>query len=42
MDIEINEQRLTSGTKNLKFHNDDAKPHAAECVKFYLKRSDFH
>ena len=35
---EINEQRSTSGTKNLKFHHDDAKPHVAES---YLKRNGF-
>jgi hypothetical protein len=33
----INERRSTSGTKNLKFHHDDAKPHDAEFVKSFLK-----
>jgi phage gp16-like protein len=35
----INAQRSTSGTKNLKYHHDDAKLHDAECVKSYLKRN---
>jgi hypothetical protein len=35
----INAQRSTSGTKNLKFHHGDAKPHDAECVKSCIKRN---
>ncbi len=29
----INEQRHALGTKNMKFHHDNPKPHVAECVK---------
>jgi len=37
----INEQRPTSGTKNMKFHHDNAKPHVAKCVKSYLNSNGF-
>ena len=35
----INEQRPRLGTKNMKFHHDNARPDVAECVKSNLKRN---
>jgi hypothetical protein len=37
----INDQKPISGTKNKKFHHDNAKPHVAECVRSYLKCTGF-
>ena len=37
----INEQRPTSGTKNIKFHHYNTRPNVAECVKSYLKCNGF-
>jgi len=37
----INELRPTSGTTNMKFHHDNARPHVAQSVKSYLKREGF-
>ena len=37
----INERRSTCGTKNLKFHHDNARPHVAKKVKDYLNDQNF-
>lgn len=35
---EINKQRSTSGTKNMKFHHDNARLHVAKSVNSYLEQ----
>ena len=37
----INQQRPTYGTKNLKFHQDNARPHVAQVVTTYLEAQKF-
>ena len=39
--VTLKEQRLICGTRNLKFHHDNAKPHIYKSVKKYLEDQNF-